>query len=42
MSATDTRGELGARFADMTMVNEMPLVLRAKLAWAHDWLDNPL
>lgn len=41
MNATDTRSELGARFADMTAVNGMPLILRARLAWAHDWLDNP-
>ena len=41
MNATDTRSELGARFADMTAVNGMPLILRARLAWAHDWVDNP-
>jgi uncharacterized protein YhjY with autotransporter beta-barrel domain len=41
MNATDTRSELGARFADMTAVDGMPLILRAKLAWAHDWVDNP-
>jgi uncharacterized protein with beta-barrel porin domain len=41
MNATDIRSELGARFADMTAVNGMPLILRAKLAWAHDWVDNP-
>jgi uncharacterized protein with beta-barrel porin domain len=32
---------LGARFADMTAVNGMPLILRARLAWAHDWVGNP-
>lgn len=41
MNATDTRSELGARFADMTAFNGMPLILRARLAWAHDWVDNP-
>jgi uncharacterized protein with beta-barrel porin domain len=41
MSATDTRGELGARFADTTALNGMPLILRARLAWAHDWVNNP-
>jgi outer membrane autotransporter protein len=41
MNGTDTRGELGARFADMNAVYGMPLILRAKLAWAHDWVDNP-
>ena len=40
-NASDTRSELGARFADMTAVNGMPLILRARLAWAHDWVDNP-
>ena len=23
------------------MVSAMPLILRARLAWAHDWIDNP-
>jgi outer membrane autotransporter protein len=41
MSATDTRGELGARFDDLTMLGTMPLILRARLAWAHDWISNP-
>jgi outer membrane autotransporter protein len=40
-NATDTRSELGARLYDLMMVNNMPLVLRAKLAWAHDWVSNP-
>jgi uncharacterized protein YhjY with autotransporter beta-barrel domain len=38
---SDIRSELGARFADMTAVNGMPLILRARLAWAHDWIGNP-
>ena len=38
---SDTRSELGTRFADMTAVNGMPLILRARLAWAHDWVGNP-
>jgi len=38
---SDIRSELGARFADMTAVNGMPLILRARLAWAHDWAGNP-
>jgi autotransporter-associated beta strand protein len=41
MNATDTRGELGARFDDLTMLNAMPLILRSRLAWAHDWESNP-
>jgi uncharacterized protein YhjY with autotransporter beta-barrel domain len=40
-SATDTRSELGARFDDLTALNGMPLVLRARVAWAHDWVSNP-
>ncbi len=41
MSATDTRSELGARFDDMMMIGAMPLSLRARAAWAHDWVSNP-
>ncbi|MGH6674254.1 MAG: autotransporter outer membrane beta-barrel domain-containing protein [Xanthobacteraceae bacterium] len=41
MNGTDTRSELGARFDDLTALNAMPLILRAKLAWAHDWVSNP-
>jgi uncharacterized protein with beta-barrel porin domain len=41
MSASDTRGEIGARFDDLTMLGAMPLVLRSRLAWAHDWASNP-
>jgi YVTN family beta-propeller protein/autotransporter-associated beta strand protein len=40
-TANDTRSELGARFDDLTTFNGMPLVLRARLAWAHDWVSNP-
>jgi uncharacterized protein with beta-barrel porin domain len=40
MSATDTRSELGARFDDLTTFNGMPLILRGRLAWAHDWVSN--
>jgi hypothetical protein len=40
-TATDTRSELGARFDDPTIVAGMPLVLRGRLAWAHDWASNP-
>jgi uncharacterized protein with beta-barrel porin domain len=39
--ASDTRSELGARFDDLTMFGAMPLVLRARAAWAHDWVSNP-
>ena len=41
MNATDTRSELGARFDDATVLGVMPLVLRARTAWAHDWITNP-
>ncbi len=41
MNATDTRSELGARFDDMTMIGAMPLSLRARAAWAHDWVSTP-
>ena len=41
MSGTDTRSELGGRFDDLIVLNNMPLMLRAKVAWAHDWVSNP-
>ncbi len=41
MNATDYRSELGARFDDPTLVAGLPLILRARLAWAHDWVSNP-
>ncbi len=41
MTANDTRGELGARFDDLTMLYGKPLILRGRVAWAHDWVSNP-
>ena len=41
MTANDTRSELGARFDDPTLIDGKPLILRARLAWAHDWVSNP-
>jgi outer membrane autotransporter protein len=41
MTGTDTRSELGARFDEPTALGTLPLVLRAKLAWAHDWVSTP-
>jgi uncharacterized protein with beta-barrel porin domain len=41
MNGTDTRSELGARFDDLTAFNAMPLILRGRVAWAHDWAGNP-
>jgi uncharacterized protein with beta-barrel porin domain len=40
-SATDTRGEVGARFDDWQIFRDMPVVLRGRIAWAHDWVSNP-
>jgi uncharacterized protein with beta-barrel porin domain len=40
-NGTDTRGELGGRFDDLIAIGTMPLMLRAKVAWAHDWVSNP-
>jgi uncharacterized protein with beta-barrel porin domain len=41
MNGTDTRSELGGRFDDLTAIGAMPLILRARVAWAHDWVSNP-
>jgi uncharacterized protein with beta-barrel porin domain len=41
MTANDTRSELGARFDDLTSLGAMPLILRGRVAWAHDWVSNP-
>jgi len=41
MTANDTRSELGARFDDLTALSGMPLILRTRVAWAHDWVTNP-
>ncbi|MBR0956975.1 autotransporter domain-containing protein [Bradyrhizobium japonicum] len=41
-SATDTRGELGARFdRAMLVAPGTALTLRGRLAFAHDWVSNP-
>ncbi|MGH6778211.1 MAG: autotransporter domain-containing protein [Bradyrhizobium sp.] len=40
-SATDTRSELGARFDRLTLLGTLPLILRARIAWAHDWVGDP-
>jgi len=39
-TANDTRSELGARFDDFTTVENRPLILRARLAWARDWTSG--
>jgi len=41
MDGTDTRSELGARFDAPTLISTMPLIVRGRLAWAHDWVGNP-
>jgi uncharacterized protein with beta-barrel porin domain len=41
MSGTDARSELGSRFDEPTVLGTLPLVLRAKLAQAHDWVSDP-
>ncbi len=35
------RTEIGSRFEDVTTIVNMPLVLRGKLAWAHDFVSDP-
>jgi autotransporter-associated beta strand protein len=40
-NGTDTRSELGTRFDDLAALGTMPLILRAKVAWAHDFVSNP-
>ncbi len=41
MNATDVRTELGARLDAPTLVAGLPLILRGRLAWAHDFVGNP-
>jgi len=41
MNATDVRTELGTRFDSPAVVAGMPLLLRSRLAWAHDFVSNP-
>jgi len=41
MNGTDTRSELGSRFDNIQVVDGMPLILRARVAWAHDWVSTP-
>jgi len=40
-NGTDTRSELGGRFDDSTTLYAVPLTLRARVAWAHDWVSTP-
>jgi outer membrane autotransporter protein len=41
-NASDTRSELGARFDRLLLLTpEAALTMRARLAWAHDWISDP-
>jgi outer membrane autotransporter protein len=41
-TGTDTRSELGSRFDHVAAFNrDAVLTLRARVAWAHDWVSNP-
>ena len=40
ITATDKRTELGARVDNGTILNSIPLELRARAAWAHDWVSD--
>ena len=41
-TGTDTRSELGARFDRLLALDpNAVLTLRARLAWAHDWVSDP-
>ena len=41
MNATDVRTELGSRFDAPTLLYGKPLILRGRVAWAHDFVGNP-
>jgi uncharacterized protein with beta-barrel porin domain len=41
MNAVDTRTELGARFDAPTLLYGLPLIVRSRVAWAHDFVANP-
>jgi uncharacterized protein with beta-barrel porin domain len=41
MNATDVRTEIGSRFDAPTLLAGMPLILRGRLAWAHDFVGDP-
>jgi outer membrane autotransporter protein len=41
-TATDTRSELGARYDKQIILDRAAVLgLRAKVAWAHDWVSDP-
>ena len=41
MNATDVRTEIGSRFDAPTLLYGRPLILRGRVAWAHDFVSNP-
>jgi outer membrane autotransporter protein len=42
-TAGDTRSELGTRFDRLLLVSDAALLaLRARVAWAHDWVSDPI
>jgi hypothetical protein len=41
MNATDVRTELGSRFDDAIVLGGLPVLLRGRLAWAHDFVSDP-
>jgi hypothetical protein len=41
MNATDVRTEIGSRFDAPTLLAGRPLILRGRVAWAHDFVSNP-
>jgi autotransporter-associated beta strand protein len=41
MNATDTRTELGARLDDPSVIGGIPVLLRGRIAWAHDFVSDP-
>lgn len=40
-NASDIRAEVGARFDHTTTLDTMPWTLRARAAYAHDWVSDP-
>jgi outer membrane autotransporter protein len=41
MNATDVRTEIGSRLDAPTLIGGLPLILRGRVAWAHDFVGNP-
>lgn len=40
-SGSDIRSEIGARFTSRAAWADVPVIVRSRLAWAHDWVSNP-